>query len=198
MSAGGDDKSVRGGDKSIRQRLFVAVPCPLTPQLRTALDELHSAQRAQDAGLRVVNADTLHITLKFLGAAAEAQMPDVVHVLEQALRDQSSFTVQLTGAGSFHGALWLGVAPQPALTELAQRCNSALDALGFAPEDKAFRPHVTVARFNRNPRFDAKAWMQARRDTVWGELPVRSVHLYRSETLPGGAQYTVLHTTVLR
>lgn len=181
-----------------RQRLFIAIPCPLTPPLKTAHDELRAAMRVPDSGVRVVDPDTLHLTLKFLGAAAETQQAVLRTTLAQLLQDQQAFTLRLTGAGSFHGALWLGVTPEPQLDSLASKLNAGLEALGFAPESKPFQPHVTLARLNRNPQFDWKSWLQQQRQRDWGSLAVNRVQLYRSETHPDGARYSLMDSMLLR
>lgn len=179
------------------QRLFIALPCPRTPPIDSVLDELRAAQREEKSGLRCVAPDTLHITLKFLGAVRPELDAPIKQAMDATLGALHGFTLELRGAGSFHGALWLGVAPHPLLAELAERCAAALQALGFAPEDKAFRPHVTVARLGRNPTFDRRTWARRLAGTAWGTLEARAVHLYKSETRPDGARYSVIHTTRL-
>jgi RNA 2',3'-cyclic 3'-phosphodiesterase len=181
-----------------RQRLFVAIPCPLSLLIKNVLDELRIAQCSQNSGLRVVASDTLHITLKFLGATAEERIPAICDVLTQQARMHKTFSVELAGAGSFHSALWLGVAPQPQLLALAQGIDAALESSGFAADAKAFRPHVTLARLNRNPRFDRTRWLQQHRETTWGTVAVEDVRLYRSETRPEGARYSIIHSAALR
>ena len=187
-----------GGAEAGIQRLFVALPCPLNPRIAAALDELRAAQQAPDSGVRVVHETTLHITLKFLGATPEELVPRICDALDAVVQEQAAFELELAGAGFFHSALWLGVKPQPALTKLAQRCNAAFAPLGFKPDDKGYRPHVTLARLKRNPGFDVKAWSQHLRGSDWGTLDARTVQLYRSETLPTGARYTVMHSVNMR
>lgn len=192
--------AVAGNDRPLR--LFIGVACPCTPAIAALLDDLHNSLEGA-AGLRVVARQNLHITLKFIGAAKASAVPGIVNVMQQALANQRSFELQLQGAGRFESALWLGVAPNATLTPLAAKLNEALAPLGFAPETKPFRPHLTLARLNRTPipvgaGLPAIApWLTKHHQDHWGHLPVTAIHLYRSDTLPDGVRYTVLFTAAL-
>lgn len=190
------------GSGASRQRLFIALPCPLTPAIASTLDALRAAQRDRASGLRVVAADTLHITLGFLGSVPAERIVDVHDAMAQ-LRDVPAPQLAIRGAGHFPNALWLGVADSDggtsaALGTLAQGCETALRARGFALERRPFHPHVTVARLKNAGCFDCAAWCKARRDTTWAALTGGAVHLYRSETLDDGARYSIIHSIALR
>ena len=195
-------------------RLFIGIACPCTPVISRLLADLpgepEAAADSRAAGLRVVTPDNLHITLKFIGSATKPALPDIVSAMQRALANCYAFTLQIRGAGSFQSALWLGVEPNPALSALATALNEAMAALGFAPETKPFRPHLTLARLTHppaipcptqkrlNPGFDLQTWITQHQAGQWGNLPVTAVHLYRSDTLTDGVRYTVLSTVPLR
>ena len=195
-------------------RLFIGIACPCTPVISRLLADLpgepEAAADSRAAGLLLVAPDSLHITLKFIGAAAAPALPDIVSAMQRALANCYAFTLQIRGAGSFQSALWLGVEPNPALSGLATALNEAMAALGYAEEAKPFRPHLTLARLTHppaipcptqkrlNPGFDLQTWITQHQAGQWGNLPVTAVHLYRSDTLPDGVRYTVLSTVPLR
>jgi len=178
-------------------RLFIALPCPINPAIAAAFDQLAAAQNSDNSGIRCVDPATLHITLKFLGSVAGAQVRDVQAALDAALRGLTAPTLTLHGAGKFPGALWLGVDDNPGLTHIAQRCDSAMAALGFAPERRRYHPHVTLARMKRKATFDADGWAREHSAKHWGQFDARTVHLYRSDTHPDGARYSVIHAVPL-
>lgn len=209
-------------------RLFIGIACPCTPVIAALIDNLrHESQAAADdlaVGLRMVSPHNLHITLKFIGAAAATVLPDIIRAMQQAIAGHHAITLQLRGAGRFQSALWLGVAPNAALSALASALNKALAPLGFPPETKPYRPHLTLARLTPtpppagaypegikdpratsafsqmqpNPAFALEPWLKQHQNSHWGTLPVTAVHLYRSDTLPAGVRYTVLSTMPLR
>ncbi len=178
-------------------RLFFGLACPAWATIRQQLQQLRDASQDPCSGLQVVSEASLHITLKFLGSCQAALTSPLIEVLETVGSDSGSFTLKLQGAGSFHGALWLGVDAQPGLTALVQRLEQALLPLGFTVDSKPFRPHLTLARLGHKPQFNTRAWQQQWRDTEWGDLEVSAVSLYQSTHLPIGAQYQVLHSTRL-
>jgi 2'-5' RNA ligase len=173
-------------------RLFVALELPA--DVRSALAGW--AAVAAPAAMRRVPADNLHVTLAFLGARAA---PDA-----EAVRGLLGGLVRPLGALAVGGALWLpprrpgvlAVALQagPALAQLHADLVAALaEAIGFEPERRALRPHVTVARARREGRPRAAAL-----DPPPPALTFEpeALVLYRSHTGPGGARYEPLARAV--
>ncbi len=178
-------------------RLFFGLACTASDAITQQLQMLHEASKDPRSGLRVVPAANLHITLKFLGSCQPALLKPLAQILETVCAGTSNFTLKLQGAGSFHGALWLGVEAQLALSALAQQLELALESFGFTADSKPFRPHLTLARLGHKPQFNSRQWQRQLSDTHWGELKISAVNLYESTTLPGGAQYQVLHSAEL-
>ena len=97
-----------------------------------------------------------HLTLRFLGDHVD--LDDVAARLADVRFD--AFDLRLGGVGAFArptraNVLWIGVSEGCArLTELAGAVNTATDAIAPA-EDKPYRAHLTVARFD--PAADVRA-----------------------------------------
>ena len=72
-----------------------------------------------------------------------------------------------------------------------------LQTLGFAREDRPFRPHVTLARIKSRPPEELKTLVLTHEDTDFGEFPVAAIELIQSELRPNGPVYTVLNTVQL-
>ena len=129
-------------------RLFVALALPA--DLRSRLCGLSSGL----PGARWVDADNLHLTLRFIGEVDRHRAEDVDAALS-GLRGQP-FSVTLCGVGQFGDdrrlrQLWAGVAPNEALERLQAKIETALQRAGLPPEKRKFKPHVTLARFKANP-----------------------------------------------
>jgi RNA 2',3'-cyclic 3'-phosphodiesterase len=84
------------------------------------------------------------------------------------------------------------------LTDLAERVERELTALGFPREARAFSPHITLGRV-REPRPNPKlaAALDAARALLIGEVRVDRVCLMRSDLSPRGARYTELSSHAL-
>ena len=88
-----------------------------------------------------------HVTLKFLGNVEKERVSELIAAALPIANQQSSLTVQLAPAGKFPTVLWLGVMPDDSLEKLAARLDIALKTLGFKPEYRPYRPHITAARW---------------------------------------------------
>jgi 2'-5' RNA ligase len=99
---------------------------------------------------RRVDPRDMHLTLIFLGEVR----PDLLEALHEAAESISmpGFALRLQGFGLFGKAqphsLWAGVAPEPALTALQAKLETALRRAGASPEKRRFLPHVTLGRFS--------------------------------------------------
>lgn len=125
-------------------RLFVAIALP--EDLRARLSRIQQGVPAA----RWVDPDNLHLTLRFIGEADGSEAQDLDAALAQVRA--AWFAVTLAGVGRFgqgrkSRALWVGVEPAPGLDRLRRRVEQAVQAAGFAPERRKFKPHVTLARF---------------------------------------------------
>lgn len=171
-------------------RLFVAVP--VTAEVREAvrelLDPLRTGAFARSA--RWVHLDTLHLTLRFLGdvdPAVAQRVPGAVHA---ALDGATAFGVRLGGAGSFPPstrkirALWLGIRDgAEELGALARALDAPLTALGWPPDDRPYRPHLTIARTDATSLREAALLAQALEEAAgdWEtQFRATSAVLYRS------------------
>ena len=133
--------------EAVDVRLFVAAEVPV--ELREALAETSAALRGCVRG-RFVGADSLHVTLAFLGEVAGARVEDASAALERGCRRFSGFDVELGELGCFgkrsKATLWQGFRDAGALPEIAESVRRELRAVGFAFDEKAFLPHVTLMR----------------------------------------------------
>ena len=127
-------------------RLFVALRPP--GEMRSALLALMGGV----PGARWQDDDQLHLTLSFIGEVDRHQADDIAAALDAI--DRPRPTIALQGAGAFDHkglvhSLWAGIAPDDALQQLHDRINRALLSAGATPEQRAFKPHVTLARLGR-------------------------------------------------
>jgi 2'-5' RNA ligase len=169
-------------------RLFVALE--LGEDVRIALADW--ADAAAPESMRRVPIDNLHVTLAFLGARPEADAEAVAGVLDAVSRPVGKLIVD--------EPIWLparrpGVlavelrAKAPAVAELhADLVAGLTEAIGYAPERRALRPHVTVARVRRGQRLDAS---RVSPPPALAFAPEALV-LYRSDTGPDGVRYAPL------
>ena len=179
-------------------RLFIAVPIP--PDALEACRGLIDGVRAHlsPPGVRWVRLDGLHVTLRFLGETGPHQVASVGTAMRNAADGVPSFQVALAGAGSFPDrkrprTLWIGIDEGvETLAALVRHLDAPLEALGWPPEQRPFRPHLTIARTDAAHGGDGLAvateLATAARD--WRvSFRAETVTLYRSLLGAGPARY---------
>jgi len=134
-------------------RLFFAAP--LADELRATATHLQRELAGHTGKLRVkwVEAQNLHVTLKFVGDAPAARLAEFVAAAEAVARDTAPFSVQYRGVGCFArrgvpGPIWLGMSEGAGeLGALAARLDGALVAVGLTEaERRPFAAHLTLGR----------------------------------------------------
>jgi 2'-5' RNA ligase len=167
-------------------RCFVAVDLP--DDVRAAVSAVQDRVRAEAprADVAWVDAEKLHLTLKFLGEVADDAVPDVRAAVEDVARRHAPFATEAGGAGQFPSGsrprvLWVGLtAGLREIGLLAAEIERACLPLGFPLDPRLFRGHVTIGRV-RSPRGIVRATTAlASSPAALGAWTVRDVVLYRS------------------
>jgi 2'-5' RNA ligase len=104
------------------------------------------------SGARWQSDDQLHLTLRFIGEVDRHRAGDV-HAALGAVH-QTAFDLALNGIGAFDrrgfaAAVWAGVTPHAPLRALHKKVDAALARVGVAPDERAYLPHITLARLKR-------------------------------------------------
>ena len=183
-------------------RLFLAINFPA--ELRSRIEEAEAPLRAAAPALRWVSADRVHLTVRFVGDVPLEGVPALRDALDVATARHADTPLALRGLGAFPNfrrarVVWLGVEPHPRLELLHHDVEGACVALGFEPEGRAFRPHVTLARVpDHAPEDELRALHRLARSFGFDEiLDVASVDLMSSELSPEGPRYRLLHSSPL-
>ncbi len=196
-------KARESGNEGRLVRAFVAVTLP--PERRARAAAIQERLRGP-AGIKWVDPDTFHFTLRFLGPTE----PTVLDALSQSLQalaaGQPRFSIALAGVGAFPSvrrpqAIWIGVTQGAAeLQRLADQVEEAAVRLGFEAERRPFRPHLTIGRVKaeRAPAELVRALEAEPADECVGTVTVDEVVLMRSDLRPGGPIYTPLAVFPLR
>jgi len=147
--------------------------------------------------------ENLHLTLKFLGNIAEAQVEPIAAALRRPLGLFSPCTISAKGLGVFPDfrrpkTLWVGLTGDQ-LVQLAAEIESALMPLGFTPENRAFTPHLTIGRWREGsrPAKNLRQEIDGLNDFEFGACAVRQIVLFQSVLKPEGASYSELRTIPL-
>lgn len=183
-----------------RIRAFVAIELPARVR-----DEIGRVQREARGGcvdfVKWAEAESVHLTLKFLGSVPAPQIADVVRALERAAAPLAPFRLAVSGPGVFPGpsaprVAWLGLEGDlSTLRELQERVEAYVAPLGYPTEKRGFAPHLTLARVREGAppperRRFGETFLAVKTGPV--EFPVGAIALVQSRLSPLGARYSRL------
>lgn len=181
------------------ERLFIALKIPAE-----AIDEIGSFINGMPTmagqNVRWTPRENVHLTLLFLGDTPFEMTQQIEEQISEAASNTSPFTLRLGEAGafpSFHSPkiLWVGLQGEVRkLVQLQGRIEGELRSLGFEPEKRPFRPHITVGRtvrdLSRQYEGDVGfSWRRSELPAVRAEIPVTNVELLKSTLRSEGATY---------
>lgn len=158
-------------------RLFVSIELP--DDVKQALGRLSG----DVPGARWLEADEMHLTVRFIGEADGLVYEDVLAALDEVR--VAPFALQLRGVGHFPPRgepriLWAGVERSDGLRVLHDRVESALVRAGVEGERRKFSPHVTLARLRGTPSRAVGSFIAMNGLFRAEPFEVREFHLFSS------------------
>lgn len=180
-----------------RLRLFVAAyPAPATA--RQMLASLDCIEGLEEASIRRVAADRVHLTLQFIGSVPRRELDAVATSIEAACRGIHPFELQPTHLRSLPAArsprlIAVETDAPPQLIELRNRLVRRLAASPRERPSDRYLPHLTLCRFASDA-----APTRLETPIVLPSFPVRRACLMQSRLHRGGAAHEALRIFELR
>jgi 2'-5' RNA ligase len=90
--------------------------------------------------------------------------------------------------------IWIGLVDEKeTLTSLQKQIETYLEKIGFQPEDRPFRPHLTLGRMKSSRgKEELVGRMEKHKEEEFGGFKVERVVLFKSDLRPSGPIYTPL------
>jgi len=187
-------------------RSFIAIELP--EEAKRGLAKLkEELERDEHKFVKWVEPRGVHLTLKFLGNIPAKRVVEITEAMGKAAQGISQFHLEISGLGAFPSlrqarVLWVGIGGEvDKLSRLAQNIDYALEAIGFAKEERPFVPHLTLARIRQGAsRLERSDFGELVGSTIFKDkynIEVKAISLMRSQLTPAGAIYTCLKTVEL-
>ncbi len=187
-------------------RTFLAIT-PDEKVLDSVEEKIGALRRGLEfPGIRWEPRSKWHITLRFLGDVEAAEVPELCAAIDEVCRGRSGFSAKVANVGAFPSlkrprVLWAGIETEGEyLEDLHKSLRTATDRFANKPDEKRFRPHLTLARMKTESRRTLSQIAPAVHpfsDLDFGSWNVDGVELWRSLLKPGGSQYELLNRTPL-
>jgi 2'-5' RNA ligase len=158
-------------------RLFIALHFspPVMDMLKGVITQLAKQGRGN-----LTRPENLHLTCVFIGETTDAA--GAAAALREA-SDCPPFEITVGGSGHFGNLYWVGIDKSHELEKIAASLRNALKTHGLPFDEKAFKPHITVAR-----QFESVALPKIEAPSV--SMQVEGLSLMRSDRVDGKLTYT--------
>ncbi|MBF0331466.1 MAG: RNA 2',3'-cyclic phosphodiesterase [Candidatus Omnitrophica bacterium] len=173
----------------------------LQDRLKTADPEIKFAEPR----MRWSAPKNLHITLKFLGDIDPKRLDIIEDTMTETAEEFSVFHMGIGALGAFPNVhdpkiIWAGVTKRANfLAEIAARLDEKLSGHAIEPADHGFTPHITLGRSQHATPCKALTTLLQNIHVPAGlSQKVERISLLRSELMPKGPVYHLLHSVALK
>jgi RNA 2',3'-cyclic 3'-phosphodiesterase len=171
----------------------------LPDAVRRQLELLALELKKSDAPVGWTRPEGIHLTLKFLGNISPELIEQIKPVIAEIASRTSPMHLQPVGCGAFPTikqprVIWVGLdGDSEPLIQLQKVVETAMIPFGFQPEDRPFRPHLTLGRVKgRQHLLSLQQILLERREFTAEAFDVTELVLYKSEL--GRTARAILHS----
>jgi 2'-5' RNA ligase len=180
------------------KRLFWAAKPRLPETILKVRDDFMRALIAEQ--LKWVPPENLHFTLKFLGDTSLGQLEQLVKIGNEAARQLSAFDLKVNGFGAFYKqkvpkVIFFKAQENEKLHKIAGYLDTACAELGFEPENRPFKAHLTLARVRHLRK--SSGFERLLKASAEANLHIDRLYLFESKLKPGGSEHNALSEFLL-
>jgi 2'-5' RNA ligase len=182
-----------------RIRAFVAIP--LSAEVMQKAAQVQRTLAESLPGIRWVRSEGMHLTLRFFASIDEETLDKIGEVMLSVGLLIPPFRIEARGVGAFPSAgrprvIWLGLRDSESLRNLHAALEAGLKEIGIPPEERGFKPHLTLGRARRRLP-PAQEVLTPYQDFSGGTMPADRMVLFESRLQPSGVLHLPLKTVAL-
>ena len=177
-------------------RVFIAIE--FEDKVKQYLKEVQDIVKTTTYSGTFTHYSNFHLTIKYIGEIYNGEFEELCQCVDDICTVTSPFSIKIGDIGFFNkkttNIVWVGIMKgKEALMKLHKVTDQITINSGFEPEDRKFRPHVTIGKkvvfsngtmSNGLPYFDE-------------EIRVKKVTLFQSHRVDGVLTYTPLYSQEL-
>ncbi len=182
-----------------KRRIFIAINLP--ENLKKKLTSFSTQwQNFNNQDIRWVKANNLHITLVFIGYVTDEEMYEICKTVKRVAQRHRPFFIDLEKIivgppGNTPRMFWLEGVKSQELANMQQELEDEIAGRGLTQKEiRAFRPHITLARFKYQTAKKLSSWEGK---PFKAQIPVETIEVMESELRRFGAEYTILQSVEL-
>lgn len=178
-------------------RTFVAINFP--DSLKNEIRDIQNSLKPFVRSARWTAMNNFHLTIKFLGEIDDTEKESAVEAIRMACNVFKPFEIGFDRLGYFGSnenmrVVWIGMSKNPdELVLLQGEIEKCFKVQGFPPDEKGFKPHVTIGRdVIMSKKTDLSSFI-----INLDKLYVDKISLMLSENSGKGFHYTPIYQVVL-
>ena len=181
-------------------RIFIAIPLPAST--KAFLKGIQEQLKESGSDVKWVETENIHLTLKFLGEAADDQLSKAALILEEVAKDTPSFAIGVSSLGAFPRIsspriIWAGVDKgAKEAGDIAKTLEERLSLIGIPKEERGFSAHITIGRtrsgLNLGRLSKALEEISLSEERQGQEFTAARITLFQSTLTPKGPIYAAI------
>lgn len=182
-------------------RLFIA--WPLSHEVEQELGRISFLLKQKGGRVSWVAPTNIHLTARFLGDTDEKLVPEIGALMDKVAATSGPVECTLDRLGAFPDlkrprVIWVGLGPNTEpLAIMSDTLEHGVRELGFAPETKRFRPHLTLGRVKDADHLEALLMAIQQFRVTPMSFDFDRLVLFKSTLTPSGSIYERLHEAML-
>ena len=173
------------------KRIFIGVLLP--ENLRKSLLSLQAGL----SGVRLVSAENMHLTLRFVGLMNEPELKTLDDILLRVEFEEFPISLEGVGLFPFNGApktLWVGLTPSKTLTRFQALIEKKCRSMGLHPDSRNYYPHITLGRVKYLRQNEISNWLNTYQSFKSEAFLLNQFHLMQSILNSSGSVYNCIST----
>ena len=181
-------------------RVFTAFDLS-TKVIRSITEFRNKLPKQSSSVLRWTKIEQLHITLNFVGELNEQDLKPAQEKLLKTFTETKPFSIEFNGSGIFPNErnpriLWIGMQPSYDLFAVVEKNKAIFQELGYPPEKRPFRAHITIGRFrDRSTRAELDQFLSGwneKKSAFHARQMIDHLTFYKSTLTQRGPIYSVI------
>lgn len=165
--------------------------------VRNRLSKTQALLVQTGADVKLVETENIHVTMRFLGDINIGMIDNIFAIMKKL--QFAPFEVHIKGIGVFPDlrfprVIWAGITDgADQLQNVFNQLEPQLQAVGFAPDNKGFSAHLTIARVRsgRN-KVQLTEFVTKNKGYEFGNIKAECIRLKKSVLSPDGPTYSTL------
>lgn len=178
-------------------RLFYAIE--FDDKTKDILVEIRNLLKKKAVKGNFTRKENLHLTLRFMGEVPDPNIYVLKKIQDLVSQKHSPFQLEISQIGFFsrghNSIVWAGIKENKNLLQLQEDLENEIAANGFTPENRPYKPHITLAReFASNDDINR---IIKEIEPLKHEFSVNSISLMESTRINGKLMYLCRYKTAI-